>query len=128
MAIKFPYLKREEKHYPIVPIILRYRDKFVLTDALVDSGANTSVFHAKIADRLNLDFKKGGKIYLGGVGGRILAYLQKLNIQIQSINFICKIAFTEEMPVSLNILGRDNFFKKFIVSFNENKKQVILKN
>lgn len=127
MAIKFPYLRKEKKYYPIIPILLRYKDKFIFTEALVDSGANTSVFHAEIAEQLDIEFKHGKKIYLGGIGGRILAYLHQVKIRITNIDFTCKIAFTEEMPVSLNILGRDNFFEKFLISFDEIKKQLILR-
>lgn len=127
MAIKFPYLKREQKYYPIIPIFLRHKAKFIFTEALVDSGANTSVFHAEIAEQLGIKFKLGTKIYLGGIGGRILAYLHQVKIRIINIDFICKIAFTEEMPVSLNILGRDNFFEKFLISFDEIQKELILR-
>lgn len=126
MVLKFSYLKREEKHYPIVPILLIYKDKFILTEALIDSGANTSVFHAEIAEQLGIESKKGEKIYLGGISGRILAYSHQVRIKINGIGFSCKIAFTEEMPVSLNILGRDNFFEKFLISFDEIKKQITL--
>jgi len=126
MTLKFPYLKREKKYYPIIPILLRHKDKLVLTEALVDSGANTSVFHAEIAEQLGIKFKQGRKIYLGGIGGRILAYLHQVDIKIEDIEFICKVAFTEEMPVSLNILGRENFFEKFLISFDDINREVIL--
>lgn len=126
MTLKFPYLKREKKSYPIIPILLRYKDKFILTEALVDSGASISVFHAEVAEHLGIKFKTGKEIYLGGIGGRILAYSHRLNIKIGEATFICKIAFTEKMPVSLNILGRDNFFKNFLISFNEIRQEVTL--
>lgn len=126
MVLKLPYLKREGKSYPIIPVLLINKDKFILTEALLDSGANTSVFHAEIAEQLGIEFKAGKKIYLGGIGGRILAYLHPVSIKINEIRFVCKIAFTEEMPVSLNILGRENFFEKFLISFDEIKKEITL--
>ena len=117
--MKFPFLYRKDRLYPIVPFRIR-RGKLVLkTEALVDSGANISVFSSDIADYLGLELIKGKQIYLQGIGGRIVGYIHKVKINVANVSFLCPIVFSAELITSFNILGREGFFKKFIISFDE---------
>ncbi|MBU4298579.1 retropepsin-like domain-containing protein [Patescibacteria group bacterium] len=124
--MKFPYQRKEGKTYPLIPIVLVYKKKKLLTEALLDSGANISLFQDSIAEYLGIKVEEGEKIELLGIGGRIIAYIHQVELAIDGIKFPCKIAFSWELPVSVNILGRDNFFEKFFVCFNEIKKESIL--
>lgn len=124
--MKFPYLYRKKNKYPIVPIILKFEDRELKTEALIDSGASISVFNKSISDYFGISLKSGDEIYLQGIGKKILAYKHKVNLKINDKEFLCNIAFTSKLNVSINILGRDNFFEQFIISFNEKQKEVIL--
>lgn len=124
---KFKYLKRRGRFFPIIPVILANNKQKFQVEALMDSGASISLFHANITKHLNIDLEKCKRIEMVGLGGRIIGYLHNINLQIRNIKFKCKIIFSREMPTKTNLLGRDNFFKKFTVSFYENKKQVSLK-
>lgn len=120
--MKFPYQSLKGKHYPIVPIILKRGKKQFKTEALVDSGAHLSLFHSEIADYLGIKLEKGKKIFLEGLDGRILAYIHRLNIEIDGYSFPCQIAFSREFFISVNILGREDFFERFKIIFEEKKK------
>jgi len=63
--------------------------------------------------------EKGEKIFLTGIGGRILGYVHTLSLTMGKKNFPCKIVFSPEFHVSFNLLGRDNFFLPFILMLNE---------
>ncbi len=94
--------------------------------ALIDSGASFSVFRPEIAQDLGIVLEKGKLIYLTGIGGRILGYLHELPVVLQNKTFRCKIIFSPEFNVSFNLLGRDNFFLPFIISFLEKNKKIVI--
>lgn len=128
MINTFPYLKKDGQFFPIIKVKLRGPKEEVIVEALVDSGASFSVFRAEVADYLGIPLRKGKLIYLTGIGGRILGYLHKIPIKVGNKNFSCKIVFSKEFMVSLNILGRDNFFIPFLITFNEKLKKIKITN
>jgi hypothetical protein len=59
------------------------------------------------------------------------SYLQRgpqyFPIAIGNKNYKCKIVFSRELTVSFNLLGRDNFFEPFLITFFEKDKKITLK-
>lgn len=127
MRKTYSYLKKDNQYFPIIEVKLKSSKKEMAVKALVDSGASFSVFRAEVADYLGIPINKGKSIYLTGIGGRILGYLHKLPVRVGAKKYSCKIVFSKEYVVSFNILGRDNFFLPFLITFNERGKKVILK-
>ena len=124
--IKFKYVARRDKEFPLIPITLIKENVEIDTDALVDSGANISVFREEIAECLEIVIEDGEEILLQGLGGRIVGYIHELNVRVDDDEFPCKVVFSKELTVGLNILGREGFFEYFQVTFNERGKEVIL--
>lgn len=106
--------------YPIIPLALKSKKKKDFL-ALVDSGASISIFKDEVADALGINIETGKEIYLGGVGGHIKGYLHTIEIEIAGKKFACPIVFSHEYLVSFNLLGRQIFFKKFKIIFEEAK-------
>ena len=57
---KIPLDKRDDFYgnavlKPIVPVIVKKDETFVIYDALVDSGADFSIFHAEVGEALELN-------------------------------------------------------------------------
>jgi len=113
-------------NYPIIPLSVEYSRKKQEILALIDSGATISIFRKEVADYLQINIKKGKEITLGGVGGKIKGYLHDLKIEVAGKRFICPVVFSQEYSVSLNLLGRESFFKNFTITFLESKRQVKL--
>lgn len=126
MKKAFPYLEKDGQHFPIVEVELQHKSKKLRVNALVDSGASFSVFRSEIAEYLGVKVERGKKIYLTGIGGRILGYLHNLNVAVESKKFRVKIIFSPEFNVSFNLVGRDNFFTPFFITFIEKAKQLII--
>lgn len=126
MNLSFPYVEKSGKWYPLIDVSLSRSTKSITVKALVDSGASFSVFQTEIAEFLGISIEKGKAFYLEGIGGRILGYLHFLNARVGSKRFRYKVVFSREFTVSFNLVGRDNFFKKFLITFDEKKKQLIL--
>ena len=98
----------------------------LLYPALVDSGAIISLFNAKIAKTLGIEFKQGKKRHLNGIKGIITAYEHLIPMTIEDVSFDCKIAFSDELEINMNLLGKDNFFDRFIISFDRTAKIIRL--
>jgi len=120
MKKEFSYSKKNSQWFPTLDIIIQGPRRESAFKALVDSGASYSVFRAEVAKHLGIKIENGKKILLTGIGGRILGYLHNLKVALDEKNFFrCKIVFSKEYTVSFNILGRDNFFLPFLITFNE---------
>lgn len=127
VLVTFPYPKTSDgRLFPVVPLKLRYRKELTKTSALIDSGATISIFRPEVAEGLGVEIDSGKEIYLSGVGGRIRGYLHKLDVEVAGKKFKCPIIFSHEYTISLNLLGREGFFKKFVVIFDEKKREVRL--
>lgn len=123
----FPYRKNPEgQFFPVIPLRFYFKEKTIDTSALVDSGATVSIFKTDVANDLGLKVEEGKEIYLGGVGGRIKGYIHKLEIETANRKFFCPIVFSHEYLVSFNLVGRDVFFNKFRIIFDEKNNQVLL--
>ena len=124
--IEYPYVLKRGVYYPIVPVRLKYGDLGLATDALIDSGANVSVFQSSIADYFGISIFQGERISLQGIGGHIFAYKHVLEVEMDDYSFPSTIAFSQEMIPHINILGRDDFFFHFVISFDETSRKLTL--
>lgn len=126
MTQTFSYLRKGGQYFPVISVKLKGPKEEIIVEALVDSGASFSVFRPEVADYLGIRLDKGKPVYLTGIGGRILGYLHKLPVRVGGKKFICKVIFSREFTVSFNLLGRDNFFLPFLVTFHEKIRKIIL--
>ena len=134
MTITFKYktVKRPDGtniKTPSIPILLNGFEKFE-TIALVDSGADISVMPKAIAELIGLNIS--GEITSAyGIGGKVDSVETKANITIEKghehYNFVMPIKVVlgdYDFPV---ILGREGFFDKFVISFDQASEKVSLK-
>ncbi len=124
MRIEVPYTRTDDMYLPLVPVSIK---NLGMIDAVVDSGAKMSVFQVGIAKALKIKMEKGKKILLQSLSGNMIIYEHKIPVKVYGIEFMLKVGFSRQPSASLNILGRDNFFKVFSVTFEEKKRKLILK-
>lgn len=126
--MKFSYRKNlVGSYFPIIPVRLHFKNKLFDTSALIDSGATISIMQENVAKDLGIDIEKGTEIFIGGVGGRIKGYVHEVIIEIAGNNkFKLQTIFSREYHVSFNLLGRNEFFEKFKITFDEKNKVVEL--
>ena len=126
MNEEFSYLEKDGQFFPVIEIELINRLQSLKVRALIDSGASFSVFRPEIAETLGIKIEEGKVIYLSGIGGRILGYLHTVKVALGKKVFPCKIVFSLEFTVSFNLLGRNNFFIPFTITFLEKKKKILI--
>jgi len=126
MKREFSYLRKGGQYYPLIDIELTGPKGSLTVKALIDSGASLSIFRPEIASYLGISIKNGNYLYLQGIKSRANAYLHRVPVRVNAERFDCYIAFSDELRVSFNLLGRDNFFLPFLITFNERNKKVII--
>ena len=119
--IIFPYKIYRGFPCPMVTVRLNGFD----IEAYVDSGAFYSIFSAFEAEAIGIDFKRGKRSdIIVGDGNTIPVYFHTLTMTIGSISFSSVIGFSEKLGVGFNLLGRRSVFEKFVIVFDDVKKQI----
>jgi len=111
---------------PIIRIRLAHGDKAVMTDALIDSGADTSLFHSSLATKLGIDLKSGiRKDFYGIAGDPVPGYFHPVHLQIVGMNTAVKllVAFTLAEGVAA-LLGQADFFQSFQIKFERYNERI----
>lgn len=124
--MKFPYLKlpssdpkRKWISRPYILIKIHGPKGIWEGYALIDSGADRSVFNIQIAEKIGLDLSKGTIESFGGIeGGSLKAKLQKIKVQVTGINEEIEIlaGFIDSNGVAA-ILGQEGFFDQYRIKF-----------
>ena len=126
MRREFSYLKKGDHSYPLIDVELAGPKASLMVKALVDSGATFSIFRSEIASFLGIPIGEGQNLYFHGIKGKILGYLHQIPVRVNQERFTCYIAFSPELEVSFNILGRNNFFLPFLITFNEKAQKILI--
>ncbi len=125
MRLEFPYLRFRERHLPMIPVSLVTHER-AETIALLDSGAALSMFKPSIADQLGIDLESGECIQAEGVSGKVTVYLHEIDLELEGMRFGSTVGFSTGYSASVNIIGREHFFDRFLVTFDEKRKKGIL--
>ena len=124
--MRFPYILRHGQLYPIIPITLIRNGRAIDTYALLDSGASVSLFQSEMAEALGLELEEGETVELGGIGGSIPGFQHVVTVSVGTVVIDCHIVFSRRYTGSFNIIGRQDFFRRFLITFDEVNEEVIL--
>jgi len=131
----FPSLKAFYR--PVIPIHIYSIDlkNKVHYDVIVDSGADYCLFHSEISEIIGIDNYKDGKeqLMFGIEGEGLKSYFHNVVIDIGGWKYKAYVGFTDfcgkrpydKMPCG--ILGQENFFGYFKVSFDYKKLEIEIK-
>jgi hypothetical protein len=138
--MNFPYLKfplpQKSDFFgsyvlkPVIPVRIACGEVSLQYQALVDSGADFSIFHSEIGEALGLNISDGLKLNFGGVQKDILsgAYLHMITLVIGGCKFKTMAAFSSDISKkSYGVLGQRGFFDLFSVKLDYFKEQIELK-
>ena len=128
-SLVFPYTQLGGHFVPMIPVTLFGRSTSFKTAAYVDSGAFCSIFHSEILAALQLPKGQGRVRMLKAADGKFIrAYSFLLSVQIDDTKIRAPVAFSDELTVGFNLLGRQAIFSSFDeVAFRERDKQVIFR-
>ena len=114
---------------PIIPVILTWRGRSLQSEAYLDSGAFYSIFKINVAAELGLDLSRAReRMFTVADGSFIPAKLVKLPIEIAGRRRIAEVAFSDQLNIGFNLLGRKDVFEGFDeVIFRESRREVELR-
>ena len=122
--MKFEYRYEKEAYLPIVEVILKFKNERIRTDALIDSGAAMCLFKGEIGRALGINIDGGEKKIFQGVSAKLIGYIHEVEITIADKTFKTKMAFSDDLSTSFNLLGRLGIFDKFSITFKEKENEV----
>ena len=131
--MKFPYIKtpandakRPWVSRPIIPVMLIGPKGTVIVDALIDSGADISMFHKDIGKEIGIDFAQGEQETFSGVeGGKMVCYMRDIHLQVVGLNEKIKIsAGFSDVSGIFAILGQEGFFDRYKIKFEKDHNAI----
>lgn len=108
---------------PIIPLRLvnPKNNKGIKVDALIDSGADATVFAAVFGRDIGIKVKNGEKAQLSGLSGKVInVYFHEIVLEVGGNKVKSFVGFTYAKGVAA-ILGQIGFFDKFKVGFDQAK-------
>ena len=108
---------------PMISIVLYGPRGSIIVDALIDSGADRSLFHISLARAIGIDVSKYPKATFSGIeSGELHASLCDVKIEILGMRGTTKVAagFVDSPGVSA-ILGQEGFFDNYRIKFEKDR-------
>ena len=129
--MKFRYKKYSPQILrPVIPIEVIYRGITVSYEVLVDSGSDSNIFDAQIAEILGLNSFSGRHAEVAGVTGvEEPIYIHNVDLSIGGhLLKEVEVGFLKSMGrLGYGVVGQRGFFDMFVVKFNLKKGIVELK-
>ena len=125
--MKFEYTQiNSQIARPLIIVKISFKHKFLLTEALIDSGSDYCVFPIEAAKALNIPIEKAKKTRLTGfLEGKANLFLYPIKLSIENYSIEVIAGFAQEMGrYAPCTLGQKGFFDNFKVCFDK-KRQLI---
>lgn len=117
---------------PMIPIQLINGYRSIMTEALIDTGADYCIFNCGYAEPLGIEYEKGVLYKIKGISNTIEnVFFHELELKIMNYEeskCIIPIGFIRSRSVG-GLLGQKGFMDKFKISFERynNKFEIMLK-
>jgi len=85
-----------------------------------------SLFKGEIARALGIDLTSGEKKIFQGVSAKLVGYIHAISLKIVGEEIKAKIAFSDDLSTSFNLIGRLDLFERFDITFHEKDRQLII--
>jgi predicted aspartyl protease len=134
MNFKYKSLPRKggpPRKTPTIPVTLMGPDDSIDIVAILDSGADISVLPLEVGEQLGLDLTKN-RSPCGGIGGEVDTAEDHVRIRPaqghENYTFDIPVKVVLDSSSSIPVLlGREGFFEKFEITFDENREKISLK-
>jgi hypothetical protein len=130
---QYPTPKGKLIYRPVIDIIFQNKKKFILVEAVIDSGADYTILPIEIAGELNIKLDKKSKETFTGAGKNPFnVYKSPVKIEHRirqkghrDYTWKSIVYFAESQPTIL--LGQHGFLDQFVVTLNGLKKELEIK-
>lgn len=112
---------------PVIPVTIEHEGRKVTYEALIDSGADISIFDTELGELLGINVESGLLQQVSGVGGGSTEpiYLHEVTVRIGEYAFSSAVAFKQNFSrFDHGVLGHRGFFEQFAVKFDMRKDEI----
>lgn len=120
-----PYTPQDGVMRPKIVVRLNYGGRYFDTQAVVDSGADISVFPLLFARLLGVDLSNCSLAPVKGAFGSAEAYLCAVDLTVYGKFFQAPAFFVDDLSCPV-LLGRQGVFDKMQLGFNEARVEYYL--
>lgn len=126
MAARFEYTALSDGVLrPIVPIVLAYGNRWVSCGALIDSGADISMFDMSLAEPLGLDLSSSPVVDMIGIAPTIQSVrLHEIDLRLAGRHCRVLAGFADLPGHAYGYIGQRGFFDRFVVTFDRAQRVV----
>ncbi len=110
---------------PMVEVELSHGKNETTLIALIDTGADFTIFPREVADDLGISVEKGKLKILQGAGGNLVAYLHPVRIKLCDLNLPIIACFSEKNDVPEHILGRSDVLNHFKLILDRDQFELV---
>ena len=122
-----PYGVRYGRPTPLIQVTLFRNEARVSERALIDSGADASLFSAAVATQLGIDIERGRRLdTIGWNGARMTIYLHRVGLTIADFHVSATVGFSADLQIGFNLLGRYSIFDQLQFCFNDRLRAVLV--
>ena len=115
-----PITKQSVVWRPSLPVVIfANHKKTAPIESLLDTGADSTVFHAQLARSLGIDVTKGVRFDLGGIaaGIKMPGYIHRVRLLVAGELIETSVVFAEKFATA-GLLGQVGFFEHFVATFD----------
>jgi hypothetical protein len=113
---------------PLIPVTLTAGRKSARLLALIDSGADNTLFSLQVAAMLGLNLRKApADSFCGTSGHEQVARYRRLTVRVGTVGYPTLVGFAELPCDVAGILGQDGFFDRFTVTLDQARGLILLK-
>jgi hypothetical protein len=110
---------------PFVEVELTHKGHTARVLALLDSGADVSLFHASLAPLLGIDVRAGLKQHFTGIAGQMEAYFHEVELMLVGLPAPIQVAVAfGELAGMSAILGQADFFQHHQITFERYNERI----
>ena len=112
----YPFWIESDPPQPMIDVrLIGSRGRYADTVALLDTGAEVSLFHAKWAKRIGLPLEAGRRVPVQGIGNEaknVDGYAHEINLVIGHVPVRCEVVFSEDVSdePTEQLIGREGVF------------------
>ena len=128
-SVTFPYQHRRYQWIPLIPVTFTGPSGPLQVEAYLDSGAMMSIFDGAIPELLGFPLAHARRQrFIVGDGRFIQGHVVTVPMQIGPCRFRAPVAFSSELKVGFNLLGRRGLFEQFDeIAFQEKHRRVVFR-
>jgi hypothetical protein len=113
---------------PLVPVVIRYKGRASpKLNFVADTGADHCTINAGIGRSIGIDIKTGTLDHVSGVEQKPMdVWFHNVEMDVEGRRFKVWCGFADIGPIP-GLLGRDGFFNRFTVIFDQRNEHLVLK-